>query len=821
MDDTSRNEQTHDDILQYDDFLQGNESSVILLKDGSLLVFFRMDGVDYEGLSDEQKEELSRCVRSALEQLPNEGAGFLLSNLLIRDASKPVHLASAPDVPPFIQFIHEKKQNFFNEFVSKSFSDRILCSLRYYPAEREETPLRDLIQENTNRLVNTDQLQSEAAHLERGFISLSHGLARFGVHQLTREESFYELYKLANFSEPPAYRPDLSLNEQLADSSIQFCGGDEYLVVNDTEYISVIGIKELPPTSFPLYLRRFSELGFPLVMRQAIGFADKEKLFKEQNRTVPIARMLSRLDSINRKIVEDIKGFQARIENNKELPVYWYFSVLALAGDKKTLRVRRAEIIGLLNEIGFKCFAEKNYLPTSFLSMLPGHDRFYQRQQLMLTAHAGDFLSTYVLHSGDSNPVDCFQDRSLGVFTYNPFICGERTHCRAICGSTSDGKNFFAVKDLISCLVVNPMVCVVDLSASYSDLFELLKEEMPVDTAIMRVSREDSNFAFNPFLLTDPYSGASEEQIEFCMGLLKIMAGSEFHDDESKDVMRKGLEAFFVACGILLRNCKKEDVKPIQPLSLLSEIIETKLQHPELASALRRWTAGRRGELFNSGYDTVQRARYCYFDLCGMEGEPELATAIVYMIFSKVYGDIADESLRAVQKRLALDEAHRYITDPVLSDWIQRLTNADRQGNFMMDLITESVADIQSDVILANLKQAFFFHDQNDIEAPFEKLHLAAHDVELYKQLNPSNHEVLYWSYGGLCRILRSVSDPLTYWLATTDADERDMKRRMKERFGNNRDSLEELVRVTADCQTVKERLSKLQIYFKKPHGAL
>ena len=55
------------------------------------------------------------CVRSALEQLPNEGAGFMLSNLLIRDTHKPVHPASAPDdMPLFIQFLHEKKQAFLD-----------------------------------------------------------------------------------------------------------------------------------------------------------------------------------------------------------------------------------------------------------------------------------------------------------------------------------------------------------------------------------------------------------------------------------------------------------------------------------------------------------------------------------------------------------------------------------------------------------------------------------------------------------------------------------------------------------------------------------
>jgi hypothetical protein len=39
------------------------------------------------------------------------------------------------------------------------------------------------------------------------------------------------------------------------------------------------------------------------------------------------------------------------------------------------------------------------------------------------------------------------------------------------------------------------------------------------------------------------------------------------------------------------------------------------------------------------------------------------------------------------------------------------------------------------------------------------------------------------------------------------------MKRKMKERFGVSA-AIEELVRVTADCQTIKDRISKLQQYF-------
>ena len=52
-------------------------------------------------------------------------------------------------------------------------------------------------------------------------------------------------------------------------------------------------------------------------------------------------------------------------------------------------------------------------------------------------------------------------------------------------------------------------------------------------------------------------------------------------------------------------------------------------------------------------------------------------------------------------------------------------------------------------------------------------------------------------------------------WLATADTAKREMKRRMKERYGNAKDALEELVNAPAGYQTIGERLSNLKIYLK------
>jgi type IV secretory pathway VirB4 component len=656
--DINRHEQKLGNVLLYVDFLN-HELPIILLKDGSLLVLFQISGLDYEGLSEDQKEQFSHYARGAFEQLPDDGAGFMLSNLLIRDTPRPLPLRKNPNAPPLIRFVQDKKQAFWDDLIARSFGNRILCGLRYYPPKKKEPAWGLLIQEKKLFCFYLDQIRNAVEKLEQGYLALSSGFARFGFCPLDRDGSFAALYELINFAPPPAYRPDLSLNAQLAQSQYLFRPADECLVINGREYVSLIGMKYPPPTSLAMYLRRFYELGFPLILRQSIGFALKDRLFKQQDFNTPIALALSTVDPKNLKYVEEVKDFRSRIENEKELPVWWHFSVLVRAGDRETLKTRRAELITLLKEIGSFGIPEKRNLKTGFFSVLPGHDRFYLRKALLGTANAGDLLSAYVLYQGDKDPVDYLQDRLQGVFAYDPFTSRERAHHRAICGPTVGGKSFFVIKDLLSHLVVNPMIWVVDLSASYLDLFELLREEMPSETAIMRVSRQESNFEFNPFLLSDPQGPVPEEQFEFCMGLLKLMAGPKLINPANEMAMRKGLAEFFNAYRILLRN--QQHRIPVPPMTLLASILEMEIQNPELASAFALWTVGRRGELFNTGRDTLQSARYCYFDLRDLDGEPELMTAIVYVIFSKVYAERPLLLLRFAgsRRRAGTDDGHR------------------------------------------------------------------------------------------------------------------------------------------------------------------
>jgi type IV secretory pathway VirB4 component len=161
----TRYEQKLENVLLYVDFLPDHALPLILMKDGGLLVLFELGGLDYEGLSEEDKRQFSYYTHTALEQLPDEGAGFMLSNLLVRDTPEPIPLKSNPQAHPLIQFVQDNKQRFWDGIVARSFGSRIFCSLRYFNPKRKNPPWNLLVQEGKLFRFYRDQLHLDAQKL--------------------------------------------------------------------------------------------------------------------------------------------------------------------------------------------------------------------------------------------------------------------------------------------------------------------------------------------------------------------------------------------------------------------------------------------------------------------------------------------------------------------------------------------------------------------------------------------------------------------------------------------------------------------------------
>jgi len=809
-------EQKLDNLLLYVDFFDNKyDLPAILMKDGAIIVLFELAGIDYEGFSQEEKEQFSYYVRSAVEQLPQDGRGYMLSNMLVRDYARIEKLAANQEANPVIQFVQQKKQEFWEKLAQASFRNQVFCCLRYFDPGKKPPPWRSLISDTARFDFLKSDLDNRVDRLYQGFLTLKSALDRFGFRSLDREKSFNLLYYAVNHSHPPGYRPDLSLNAQLSHSNYCFSGRGS-ISLNDNLYASVIGQKYPPQGSVAMYLRRFYELDFPLTLKQTFGFADKSKLWKTMDFYKNIAHSLSAVNKTCALYEEEIMDYQNRVESEKELPVHWNFAVVVYADNEDDLKVRVMRVCNLLKEIGSSGIQEKNNFKNAFFSMLPGHERLYLRHSLITTANLGDLFSAYCLDNGDADPVEYFQDRLNGVFSYNPFTARENAHHLAVTGPIGSGKSFVVNKLLLSSLINDPIFYVIDLSRSFTELFGFLQEEMPADTAVMSVSKSHTDFKFNPFLINDLDAPVPDHQFNFCLGLLKLMVGEDGVDSEIEWILSQGLDAFFQKYRVFLRN--RSDDKPVPPLTLLANTLNRKVNRSAIANAVLLWTVGRKGEIFNSGRDTLRTAKYCYFDIQDMESDENLMVAVIYSIFSKIYADVADESKRSVQKYLFCDEAHRFLMRPDFAFWTDLFFRTGRHFNLCMGIVTQSVKDLIGDDlswskgVIENLKQAFFFNGQKDIDDAFRVFQMSDFHIEQYYRLKPDKRELLYWSSSGLRRILRPVTDNYTYWLATTQPTERHLRDRVKELCGGDvRKTIETCVRVTENCSSLTERIKALE----------
>ena len=128
-------EQNMDNVLLYYDFYNSDNTDFnpIIMKDGAVTVMFRIGGMDYEGISEEDRDQLSYYIRGACEQL---GPGFTLDNYFVRGPAKFIELKENKNSPEIINYIQKKKEDFWRERCANALENELLFCLRYFKIGR-------------------------------------------------------------------------------------------------------------------------------------------------------------------------------------------------------------------------------------------------------------------------------------------------------------------------------------------------------------------------------------------------------------------------------------------------------------------------------------------------------------------------------------------------------------------------------------------------------------------------------------------------------------------------------------------------------------
>ncbi|MBN1199214.1 MAG: ATP-binding protein, partial [Bacteroidales bacterium] len=488
-----------DNILLYVDFLYNryeaaelNKKPVIILKDRSLLLIYKVTGLDYEGLSEEEKEQLSYKIRIAIEKLDK---GFTVESYLIREKVDCIQVKKNPNAPDIINYVQQQKQVFWQEIADRTYKTSLYLTVKYTPKGIPKKPFLYYLSDKKTFHYHMAKTMEDVEELEKGAMALISSLKDFGVDELNREEVHKFLYRLINRKEPPRYNPDESLNAQLADSYMEF--GRDYIRINEKWHMKALTIKHMPESSISMYFSRLYQLKFPLVVKQSYQYMNYPKVDKKMKFDQNIARSLSAMDKNSEIFVDEVSEFQNMVQGERQTPLYFTIYLYIFAESLDEMKENQVHIENIMREIGFQVLQEKgNSFRACTFFQYPGHDKFTDRKKIVLSTNAGDFINMFSLYPGDRNPVDYFLDRNGGVFAYDPFTERENAHHMLITGPTGSGKSFFVNKLIVSSLVHDPTIFVIDLSRSFTEIFQLLQDEMPDQTSILTLTQDQIDFQF-------------------------------------------------------------------------------------------------------------------------------------------------------------------------------------------------------------------------------------------------------------------------------------------------------------------------------------
>ena len=331
-------------------------------------------------------------------------------------------------------------------------------------------------------------------------------------------------------------------------------------------------------------------------------------------------------------------------------------------------------------------------------------------------------------------------------------------------GATGSGKSFTLNFLLVQALQYDPRVLILDLGGSYRALTQFL------GGGYLEVSPEQDAIPLRPFSLPP-----TERTIQFLsawvLRLLRIGGWEESSGDLSE--VRARIEDLYAlppprrSLGTLVRSLPA----PMWP-------------------ALSRWHgSGAWGRWFDhppAETADLTLADWQVIDLAGAVEHADWCEAALLYLLERLRTEIDSPAETTRLKLLVVDEAWRYLRDPVVLGRLTEAARTWRKRNAALILATQSVTDITETAGAAALLEAMptrlFLANPDFPAAGQATFQLSDDELRTVRELEPKRE--LYLRRPTAAAVLRLTVDPESYWLYTSSAGEAQQRAEMVARYG-------------------------------------
>ncbi len=331
-------------------------------------------------------------------------------------------------------------------------------------------------------------------------------------------------------------------------------------------------------------------------------------------------------------------------------------------------------------------------------------------------------------------------------------------------GATGSGKSFTLNFLLVQALQYDPRVLILDLGGSYRALTQFL------GGGYLEVSPEKDAIPLRPFSL-EPTERTIQFLSAWVLRLLRIGGWEESSGDLSE--VRARIEDLYALAP---------------PRRSLGNLVRS-LPAP-MWPALSRWHgSGAWGKWFDNAPAEdadLTLADWQVIDLAGaVEHEDWCEAALLYLL-ERLRTEIESPAETTRLKLMVVDEAWRYLRDPVVLGRLTEAARTWRKRNAALILATQSVTDITETAgaaaLLESMPTRLFLANPDFPAAGQATFQLNDEELRTVRELEPKRE--LYLRRPTSAAVLRLVVDPESYWLYTSSAGETQRRAEMVARYG-------------------------------------
>jgi len=761
------------------------DDNLMVFSDGSLGGGFKLKGLDITCLTNSEINNFSSAIENLLV-LCEEGLRLQIFYRLGSNVSEiikkheEIFIDSDKIYRPIFKARHdfllknEKMNNFYHPEIyffvrGQSFNN---SKRRFWEIEAKyKKHVFSLYEKHKNKFLRSfKQIESSLKH------------AKLEPARLDNKTWFKLIFEYLNFSRSENYDvPTLrEMNDVFSPPLIdQLCLSDiaiekDKIKIGDY-YFRVITLKTLPEGStYASMIDEFTKLPFHFWISQNINILNQSK---ELDRLGLQRKITHSMASGNQKISDiesesklaQIEELLNELTEGSEKLVTTDFNVIIWSKNKRELEEKSDEVLKAFKQLNQSEGLVETYPAFEvFIKSVPGCGEGLRHKKVKSSnaAHLAPLFGTW---TGNKKPVCLLPNRENNLFSIDPFAPELPNWNGLIFGGSGAGKSF-----TISQLMLmfcgqkpKPKIIWIDNGASSQRLLEIFNGEF-IDLTL------DSGIRLNMFDLEDGELKPTPSKIKLILGILEVILKDE--DKKGLPKREKALieEAIFNVY---------ENVKPNVPtLSDLKQILNNhkSIEMKKYAEILYSWTGSTAFGKMLDGESNVKLTKdLVTIEIRGLDNYKDLKDIFLLLFTSFIKDEAAKDLSRPYL--LIIDEAARLFLTPSGKDFAIECYRVFRKYNAGIWCISQNYRDFLSDQELAdalmpNTTSVFILRqkkiDWKDFQNAFD---FNDAQVEAIKSIEivKGEYSEFFYMQDEKQTILRLVPEPLSYWICTTDGNDK------------------------------------------------